>query len=131
MASRKQTESLKPSKTLEANQLFVIDRWFDLARRAMNWLGVIGSMLVVGWWIKLISGRATYFELATKIITDFKLNEWFAWGVAALFGLNSWRLSKARKGVIERYHPYRKAFEESVDQKRTSSGESAQSGIKK
>ena len=50
-----------------------------LLRRAMDWSGVIALFLIVGWWLKLIAGKSTYFELLTSIAADIKLDRAVAW----------------------------------------------------
>lgn len=114
---------------MTVDRLYKLDRQFDLARLCINWIGILGVLAIIGWWISTISGESTYFEWVSQAALDLKLNQWFAWAIAGLFGLNSWRLSKARKAVIERYHPHRKAFEQSVDPRRSSSGDLGNGGI--
>lgn len=123
MAKSARKTDKKKNQQLTVRQFYTMDHRFALARLCINWLGAIATLAVIGWWISMVAGKETYFEWVSQAVVDLKLNQWFAWTVAGLFGLNSWRLAKARKNVIERYHPYRKSFEQSADPNRSSSGD--------
>lgn len=49
----------KRGKPLTTGRFYKLDRGFDLARLVINWVGTIGALAIIGWWISMIADKNT------------------------------------------------------------------------
>lgn len=109
-----------------ANRYDVIGRLIDGIVSVMITALVCGTIVVIGYWVYLTliayAGKSTSASVAISFVTDFKLDQVFAYFVGGSGALYGYRQRRLMRGNIERLSGRPRELEKRIDPNRTSSG---------